>query len=280
LLPNLIVIGAPKAGTSSLHFYLDLHPQVAMSRVKELSYFWREDWRERRAWYEAQFEFPDREVRVSGESTPFYAAYPFRQNVPERMRELVPNVKLIYMVRDPIDRLLSHWVQRAGDGDRAPFEKYMDEYEQPDNRIVCPSRYWLQVERYMHLFDPSQLLVVDQHDLRVRRRETLRAVFRFLEVDDSFESIRLEREINTRAEKVAPRRLGAQAWDRVLRPAGRRAPERIRAIVRTPATRLLYRPIPEPVLTATMRARLRAMLAPEVQALRRFTGKQFETWSL
>jgi Sulfotransferase domain len=280
LLPNLIIIGAPKAGTSSLHSYLQRHPEVAMSIPKELSYFWREDWREQRAQYEAKFDFPDNEVRVRGESTPFYTSYPFRANVPERMHELVPDVRLIYVVRDPIERLLSHWVQRAGDGDRTPFERYMEEYDTPDNRIVCPSRYWLQIERYMNLFDRSQLLVIDQHDLRVRRRETLREVFRFVEVDDSFDSPQFEVEVNTRDQKLAPGQLGAQVWDRVLRPASRLAPERVRSIVNKPVTRLLYRQIKEPVLAATMRERLRTMLAPEVQALRRFTGKEFETWSM
>jgi Sulfotransferase domain len=280
LLPNLIIVGAPKAGTSSLHHYLDQHPQVAMSAVKELSYFWREDWRERRAWYEAQFELPGVEVRVRGESTPFYASYPFRLDVPERMHELVPDVKLIYLVRDPIERLLSHWVQRAGQGERIPFARWMDEYDRPDNQIVCPSRYWLQIGRYMNVFDRSQLLVLDQQDLKARRGETLREVFRFLEVDDSFESSAFEREVNVRAEKTAPSGLGALVWDRVLSPAGRRVPARVRAVVRKPAARLLYREIEEPVLTPTMRERLQAMLGPEVEELRRFTGKQFETWSL
>jgi hypothetical protein len=280
MLPNLIIIGAPKAGTTSLHSYLKQHPQVGMAALKELSYFWREDWRERREWYEAQFDFPEAELSVRGESTPFYAAYPFRQNVPERMHELVPDVKLIYLVRDPIDRLVSHFVQRRGDGDRTTFERFMEEYERPDNRIVSPSRYWLQVERYMNVFDPSQLLVVDQHDLKTRRQETLREVFRFIEVDDSFESPRFELELNTRTEKFGPGRVGAQVWDRVLRPAGRLAPARIRGIVRKPAARLLYRSIEDPILTAEMRERLRAMLGAEVEALRRFTGKQFETWSL
>jgi hypothetical protein len=251
-----------------------------MSIPKELSYFWRDDWREQRAWYESKFEFPGSDPRVRGESTPFYTSYPFRRNVPERIHELVPDVKLIYVVRDPIERLLSHWVQRAGDGDRVAFDRYMEEYEDPENRIVCPSRYWLQVERYANVFDRSQLLVLDQHDLKVRRRETLAEIFRFLEVDDSFDSPRFELEINRRDQKVAPGQFGAQVWNRVLKPAGRLAPEPIREIVRRPVARLVYHQIKEPVLTPAMRERLRAMLTPEVEALREFTGKTFETWSM
>jgi hypothetical protein len=74
--------------------------------------------------------------------------------------------------------------------------------------------------------------------------------------------------------------VGAQVWDRVLRPVGRRAPERVRGAVRKPVHQLLYRRVKEPVLTATMRERLLTMLGPEIEALRRFTGKAFDTWSV
>src|SRR5207237_796650 len=113
---------------------------------------------------------------------------------------------------------------------------------------------------FMNVFDRSQLLVIDQHDLKVRRSETLREVFRFIDVDDSFDSSHFEDEMNTRDTKTARGRLGAQVWDRALRPAGRLAPERIRRIVHGPVARLMYRPIKEPILTATMRERLRTML--------------------
>src|ERR1700735_4448473 len=110
MLPNLIIIGAPKAGTTSLHRYLDLHPDVAMTTEKELRYFWRADWRDRLPWYEAQFEFEGK-PRGRGGAPPAYPAYPRRDNAPRRMHELVPEVKLIYLVRDPIERLVSHWAQ-------------------------------------------------------------------------------------------------------------------------------------------------------------------------
>ncbi len=57
------------------------------------------------------------------------------------MHELVPDAKLIYLVRDPIERIVSHWVQRRADGDATPLERYVGEYDRRDNPIVCPSRY-------------------------------------------------------------------------------------------------------------------------------------------
>src|SRR4051812_36073420 len=107
-LPTFLVIGAAKSGTTSLHSYLDLHPRVAMSEPKEPSFFNREDWEIRRDWYESLFD-PAAEVR--GESSTAYTRYPIVRGAPERIRALVPDAKLVYVVRDPIDRLVAHWVQ-------------------------------------------------------------------------------------------------------------------------------------------------------------------------
>jgi hypothetical protein len=278
VLPNLIIIGAPKAGTTSLHGYLELHPDIFMSAQKELRYFWRDDWREQRSWYESQFTT---DAPIRGESTPAYAAYPYRPNVPERMHELVPGAKLIYLVRDPIDRTLSHWVQRRADGDRTSLERYLDEYEDPGNPIICPSRYWMQIERYLRFYDRDQLLVIDQQDLKSRRSETMRGIFRFLGVAETFESPAFAGERNTYADKSVPRALTTQLWDRILWPLSRATPVAVRDRIRAPANRLLFGPPPTvPALSHTMQERLRRFFAPDVESLRSFTGQAFESWSL
>ena len=283
VLPNLIIIGAAKAGTTSLHSYLGAHPDVLMaapadSPTKEMRYFWQSDWRERRAWYESHFET---DLPVRGEATPAYTAYPFHSGVPERMHELVPDAKLIYLVRDPIDRVLSHWVQRREDADRTPFMRYMRDYEQPDNPIVCPSRYWTQIEQYLPFYDRSQILIVDQHALKTRRRETMREVFRFVGLDETFESPLFDEERNTRSTKHGPRRLALRLWEPVLWPASRAVPRRVRNLIRAPANRLLSGPVREsPVLSPAMRERLAEHLRPEVDQLREFAQKLFSSWSL
>src|ERR687894_2292944 len=76
-LPNLIVIGAQKCGTSVLHYYLSLHPEVSMSRPKELNFFIEErNWPRGLDWYKSQF---DGDARVRGEASPNYTAYPQHQ---------------------------------------------------------------------------------------------------------------------------------------------------------------------------------------------------------
>lgn len=249
-----------------------------MSAQKELRYFWRDDWRALQDWYESQFVD---EAPIRGESTPAYAAYPYRRNVPERMHELIPGAKLIYLVRDPIDRLLSHWVQRRSDGDRTPFARFMAEYDRPDNPIVCPSRYWLQLERFLRFYSRDRVLVLDQSDLKTRRIETMAQVFRFLGVDDSFRSEGFIPERNTHDEKTTPRAFTVHLMDRVLFPLSRSIPTNVRDVIRRPANRVLFGPPANaPLLTPDAHARLTELLAPEVEKLRRFSGHQFASWSL
>ncbi len=83
ILPNLIVIGAPKCATTSLHYYLGLHPQISMSRNKELGFFVSElNWPKGIEWYKSNFTG---KARIYGESSTHYASYPFFSGVPEKM---------------------------------------------------------------------------------------------------------------------------------------------------------------------------------------------------
>src|ERR687895_1673032 len=113
-LPNLIIIGGLKCGTTSIHHYLGLHPEIQMSKPKELNFFVHElNWDLGLPWYRGRF---DSRFPVRGESSPHYTNQPRYTGVPERIHDTVPDAKLIYMVRDPISRILSHWRHSIGAG--------------------------------------------------------------------------------------------------------------------------------------------------------------------
>jgi hypothetical protein len=181
----LIVIGAGKCGTSSLRRYLDLHPEISMSRPKELDFFAADmNWSRGIAWYERHFR---EAVSVRGESSVTYSEFPHRRGVPARIAQVVPEAKLIYLVRDPIDRIISSFVFNVSLGYiREPLAQALAQFE--NNPMVAKSRYWFQLEQYLQYFPREQLLVVDQHELRERRGETLERIFRFLAVDETFAS--------------------------------------------------------------------------------------------
>jgi sulfotransferase family protein len=268
VLPNLLIIGAAKCGTTSLHEYLALHPEVEMSRQKELQLFNRDDWRERLDWYAAQFP---QGAAVRGESSPTYTFHPFLPSVPERAREVIPDARFIYLVRDPIERAIANYVEMYSlKLEHRPIDEALAD-DDPANPHVCSSRYATQLERYLDCFDPERVLVVDSGDLRDSREETLRRVFRFLGVDPGFTSAEFEREHNPRTMKV---RYGEIGWWMVERGVGTRRPGRAGHLV-GPIKRLLSRPIERSVSPAT-HERLADRLGPEVERLRALTGLPFD----
>jgi Sulfotransferase domain len=190
VLPNLLVIGAPKCGTTSLHRYLDAHPEIAMSAEKELNFFVPElNGGRGLDWYERQF---DASAPVRGESSPAYASHPFYAGVPQRIHAVIPDVRLVYLVRDPIERIVSHYRLIEPDPRLHSLEEAIaDPFHGP--RMLGVSRYAAQLEQYLRFFPSEQILVVDADRLRDRRGETLAQVFRFLGVDPHFRSAELDR---------------------------------------------------------------------------------------
>jgi hypothetical protein len=218
-LPNLVVIGAQKCGTSSLHSYLDLHPEISMSRRKEINFFIKErNWWRGTDWYRQHF---DPKVPVIGESSPNYSAYPHFDGVPERMASLIPDARLVFLVRDPIERIASHWLHNyAQRRERADLRTTL---LHPDESYITRSCYDLQIARFLQYFDASQILILDSTELRERRLHTLRRVFEFVGVDPNFYHPGFEHLHHSSEQKRRATPLGLQAR-RLFRPLVRRGP--------------------------------------------------------
>ncbi len=197
-LPNLIVIGAAKCGTTALHRYLAAHPEIAMSPRKELMLFGGNRWIERLGWYADQF---DGTRAVRGESSPSYSMDPFIPHVVEQMEVVLPeDAKFVYVVGDPIPRVVAHWGEQHGLGnDERSLVDALRDLDPRTNPYVAASRYG----HHLGLFGPARVHVIDQADLRDDRRTTLRALFAFIGVDESFWIDAFEHEHNTATTKVA-----------------------------------------------------------------------------
>ena len=192
-LPTFLVIGAAKCGTTSLHRYLDLHPEIGMSRLKEPHFFLgRKAWMRGVDWYRTLF---DTGVPQRGESSVGYSAYPHTAGVPERIASVVPDAKLIYLIRDPIPRLVSDYMHRRSDGIET---RSLDDavLEMVDTRFGDRGRYYFQIRQYLPHFDRDRLLVLTSDRLRRERGPTLSTVFRFLGVDPEFWSPDFERTLH------------------------------------------------------------------------------------
>ncbi len=281
-LPTFLIIGAAKCGTTSLHFYLDQHPDVLMARPdgteqKEMRFFWRDDWESRLGWYKQHF---DSRVPARGEATPSYTHYPYLGDVPRRIHRLVPDAKMIYLVRDPVDRIVAHWAQTREDGDPRSLQEALSDLERPDHRLVCASRYATQVEQYLEYFSQDQLLVLDMDDLSADRTGVIEESFRFIGVDPLFRSPAYARQLNTRGDKRALGGVATMVWNGVLRPVGGWLPEPARKRAGPPLKRALSRSVEAARLDPETEGRLREMLKPEADRLRQITGREFASWSI
>lgn len=180
-LPNFFVIGAMKAGTTSLYHYLRAHPEVYLPELKEVDFFttelnWGKGWR----WYGRQFAPAPDSARALGEASTSYTKHPRYTGAPERIGRHLPQAKLIYVVRDPIERMRSHWQHNVTLGEeRAPIEQAL--LSNP-TYLDC-SRYAMQLERYLDGFAREQALVFTSEELRDARAETVKRVLGFLGVD-------------------------------------------------------------------------------------------------
>ena len=278
--PDLVVIGAAKCATTSLHAYLDAHPDVSMSVVKEPQFFQdphREDWGDQ---YRGLF---DPAARVSGESSTLYSRAPAVPGVAANLAATIPDVRLIYLVRDPVDRALAAYAEERTHGfESRPMEEAFADLDDPYEPHLAASRYAEQLQHYLRHFDPAQLLVVDMHDLAQAPEATMTRIFGFLEVDPRRAvgtGSGFSERLNPRADKVeyspAVRRLRGSA---ALRLAYR-LPPRLREGLLAPLRSALARPIELPPVDE-LRAQLERHLAADAALLRTLTGQAFEHWSV
>src|SRR5215475_5027581 len=204
-LPNLIIIGAMKCGTSSLHYYLGFHPQIVMSQQKELNFFIQErNWSKGIDWYKSHFTGA---ATVYGEASPNYTNYPFWTGVPERMASILPDAKLIYLVRDPIERMISQYIhEMAASPEQRTFSEAITDTD--NNHYLSRSLYYVQLEQYLKHFSRSQILVLAQEELYAERRTVMETIFRFLEVDLTFSSEKFRQLRHLSKEKRRKTRFG------------------------------------------------------------------------
>ncbi len=205
VLPDFIIIGAGKCGTSSLYNYLVQHPNIYSAKIKEINYFIRR-WTK---WYRPNFPtiFQKfyvkkflKEPFLTGEASPFYLLHP---DVPKKVHEKIPKVKLIILLRNPIERAFSQYNQwEKTDFENLSFEEaiksekiktsydwrnYTDE-ESSDSRINVKysylegGLYYEQIKRWLDVFPRNQILILKAEDFFSYPSKISSQVFEFLGV--------------------------------------------------------------------------------------------------
>jgi len=178
-LPHFLIAGASKTGTEWLMHCLADHPGIFMPRC-EIRYFnYRYD--RGQQWYESRFSGAGQQQTI-GEKSPGYLRDP---QAPARIRECMPDVKLVFLLRDPIERAYSHYRMELRAG---RVSEDVERVLAPGHTFIEEGRYNAHLARYLRYFDPEQTLVLLYDDLKQDPRTLLKTVCRFVGVSEEFES--------------------------------------------------------------------------------------------
>lgn len=300
MLPNFLVIGAARCGTTSLHYYLAEHPEICMSSIKEPNYFLFQATADGpracidepsivaksvpdRRRYERLFEQPD--SPAVGEASPLYL---YVRETPDLIKASRPEMRLIAVVREPIARAWSHFAYVNGDGVAAAAFADSCERELPlgyepyrtGTHFLRLSSYAEQLERYRRVFPPAQLLVIGYDDLVSAPRETLAGICRFLAVDDTFAfdtSVQYNPSSGDNSWLACLDHLVRPAFPQIKRMLPASASGRLAA--RRARWRAAHRGEDRLPISDELRSRLEEHFQPDIEWLAREEGLRFPTFT-
>lgn len=214
MLPTFLIAGAGKAGTTSLYSYAAQHPHVDVSVVKE-PWFFTQDIRDNHGsgltsmaftgnwslgidWYESLYSHAAAH-NARGEASPYMA----RQDAPELIHQVLPEVRLVFILRHPVERLISHyWQDRKMARRLPPLDDGVAHRHPIVVNQISESGYRTHLERFFHVFESEQVLILLFEDLLAHPYAVMSSMFHHIGVDPSFEPTEATRSHNPRA---APR---------------------------------------------------------------------------
>jgi len=200
MLPNFIIAGAAKAGTTSLFHYLSEHPEIFMSNPKEVNFFTCKEIKDQKLYYDS-FLIDNLEsyknlfsnasnYKAIGEGS---VSSLFYKNTPKKIKNLIPDIKIIILLRNPIDRAFSHYLMDYKLGlindsfddivFRKSNSKNLDLYFQ---QYLELGKYYNQIKRYLDIFNKDQVKIFLQEDLFSNTQNVVKEIYNFLNVDSSF----------------------------------------------------------------------------------------------
>ncbi len=239
-LPQFIIAGAQKAGTTSLFAYLAEHPQCAASLTKEVHYF-DQSYERGEAWYRTHFNVADHDApaRACFESSPYYM---FDPRVPQRVHDLLPSVRLIFLLRNPVSRAYSHYqhsvrrgreilsfsealaaepVRLAGQHERLLADPRAQSDSHRHYSYAARGLYAEQIADWLRYFPREQMLFVQAERMFKQPRDVFAEVLDFLGL-----------------ESFLPREFGSQNTGRYTEPMPEAARERLNRYFSEPNERL------------------------------------------
>jgi hypothetical protein len=195
-MPNFLIIGAMKSGTTALYYYLEQHPEIYMSPVKEPNFFSSQEQENAADAVTNIGTYQDLFRGGSGKKALGEAShsYLYEPRAAAEIKRYVPEAKLIAILRNPIDRAYSHFLHMVRTG-MEPLDDFAQALREEEVRIhkertfqdyIGRGLYYQQLKRYFGTFPQEQVRVYLYEDLSGAPISTVQDAFRFLKVDDSF----------------------------------------------------------------------------------------------
>jgi hypothetical protein len=205
VMPNFLILGAAKTGTTSIYRYMKQHPDIYMSPAKEPRFFIFEDeilqfngiGDEIETAKTTLQEYQELFAKVKGEKAIGEATtmYLWSEKAPQRIKHYIPNVRLIAILRDPVERAYSNYLHLK-QAKREPFNSFSEALKQEPQRIKDnwwpfwyyqdQGFYYQQLQRYFDLFAKEQIKIFLYEDLTTNPLKLLQDIFNFLELDEGF----------------------------------------------------------------------------------------------
>lgn len=292
MLPNFLVVGAQKSGTTSLHHYLQAHPDIYLPAQKETKFFVHDKYYNKGLeFYETEYFSERSSERAVGEVDPDYLYY--QGALPRIAQDLDPaTLKLIFIFRNPVERAFSHYLMTFRRGQEPlTFEEAIEaeparisegHMENLRYSYVTRGYYLRQVERFLGDMDKSQMLFLLSEDLEADPTACLQQVYTFLGVSNDFVPSNLGERFHR---ATVPRSLSMLRWIKG-RGAGKKLlrfmvpSTSLRKIFRDRLLRLNQTTPSDLVLTTETRERLVEIYRSENSRLAAFLGRNLDHWNL
>lgn len=274
VLPNFFIIGASKAGTTTLWHLLRQHPQVFMPELKEPWFLSHDDryqelgW----SWYESLFQ-PASNVPAVGEASSCYCMTRLYPNALCRLGRYFPDARLIYCVREPYARIESAWKQCLSTRHAMPQEFSAAVRTYPP--IIEGTRYGETLRAFLDVFPRHRIYIVVFNELIQDPLTSYRGCLEYLGVDPEF----VPREMTAAKNRSADKRIDSPAYLALRRSwAGRLGKRFASPQLRRFVTRRLRKPMPDAVWTPELREWVRDALRDDTRQFLRLAGFETEPW--
>jgi len=271
-LPNLLIIGAMKSGTSSLHDYLNLHPDIYMSNPKEIHYYADGTYGVKsKEWYASFFET---DKKIAGTTPQSYTKChnKYYKSIPERIFKDTPEVKLIYIVRDPIKRYASHILESYHCDSQVDVN-----YSKVSGNYLKTSMYAMQLKAYLEYFDMEQIHILALEELQDQPLRELNSIFKFLGLHQMQDEQVFEFKTNMAETKGIPTVIKRKL---IIRSVAKVSPSLAEKMASYWSAWFFKHLSEKPVIDEKEKEQLKRELKDDINEFRRLTHKSFEKWEI